>query len=840
MTAPGAPRPLIFICYAGPDRDNAAALRVALDQRGERSWCDVIDLVPGDRWDEVIGETLAGAGFVVVLVSRIGSEHDGWFWLEEIADAIADARSDRKRIIPVKLDRFKRRLPYGLNRLVAIDAPDRDWPRVAEAITAAIERRPIAYRLRRRGWRGWLAGLLRLLGVHPIAARTEPIAIAPPHATAPAPLPGAEPPTLTLLRAQLRAVHGALVPFFQRDDDPTTLDDLYVELALDRARHAPDAPRELTLEALMRGGPGHRRHGRWAILGEPGAGKTTLARHLVWQQAATGAEPLALYIGLADWAEFQGDPFDYLEAELRDHHGPRAADLADILRAIAAEDPGRGLDRLWLIFDGFDEISPERVIRARERIATFAAAHPHLAIAVTSRPIGYDPIAGFAPARVQPLDPARRRALLNRWLGPAAGDAAFTRIEAQTALADRDGPLAGNPLLLSLLARLAADRPDRALPATRGELFGDAIELLLTRGHSPARRGLGDRAASARRLLAALALDLTGLGGEAWTRTTLADRLAACLDDRLRAILAADWRNADGFLDQTGPHAGILAAHDGANGRWRFLHRALRERLAAEALIDDGPERIAARIRDIADDPAQLGRWGETLGMACALLDDPTAPLRALQAADVKLTLRVLPELTGLPPAVALDVLWGIDPNAGDGWDGDTLLALARRWPADEAVARLTERVTAALDLDRLAFIHYALAGLGHRPNRAAFFARAGRPIERVPPLAMVTVPAGTFRMGSPDDEDGRWDDEGPQHRVILTAPYRMGATPVTRAEYAAFDPAHRCPGGGEHPVTEVSWWRAALYAAWADAALPTEAQWEHACRAGTTTRYWS
>jgi formylglycine-generating enzyme required for sulfatase activity len=798
-----------------------------------------------------IERALAGAGLVVVLISRAGSEHDGWYAREEIARAIDDTRLDGKRIIPVKLDPdLDERMPYGLRRLVAIDAHDRDWVRVADGIAAAIERRPVAYRPPARGWRAWLGRLLRFLGVGPATepppppprGALPPSATTPIAPTSPTAPPAAAPPPLALLRDQLRALHGTLVPFFQRADDPTTLDDIYVELALDRTlRELPDAaaPRELTLEALMRGT--HRRHGRWAILGEPGAGKSTLARHLVWQQAAPDTEPLTLYIGLADWAEFAGDPFDFLEAELHQHHGLRAAGLADVLRALAAEDPGDGPDRLWLIFDGFDEIAPAYVRTTRDRIITFAAAHPHLTLAVTSRPIGYENIAGFTPARVQKLDPARRRALLIRWLGATDGDAAFNRIEAQTALVDREGPLAGNPLLLSLLARLAADRPDRALPATRAALLGDAIELLLTRGHSRARRGLGDRAAGARRLLAALALDLTAIGGEAWTRRDArrpprrllrrppAQEAETRLAQRRRLPRPTPATTPASSARTTAP----TAAGDSCTARCASASPPRRWR-------EEGAKRIAARIRAIADDPAQLGRWGETLGMACALLDDPTAPLRALQAADAALTLRVLPELTGLPPVVVLDVLWGIDPNQEEGWNGDTLLALARRWPVDEAVARLTERVTPALDLDRLAFIHYALTGLDRRPERAAFFARAGRPVERVPPLAMVTVPAGTFRMGSPEGEDGRFDGEGPQHRVILTAPYLMGATPVTRAEYAAFDPAHDCPGDAEHPVTEVSWWRAALYAAWADAMLPTEAQWEYACRAGTTTRFWS
>ncbi len=116
----------------------------------------------------------------------------------------------------------------------------------------------------------------------------------------------------------------------------------------------------------------------------------------------------------------------------------------------------------------------------------------------------------------------------------------------------------------------------------------------------------------------------------------------------------------------------------------------------------------------------------------------------------------------------------------------------------------------------------------------------------------MVVIPAGQFTMGSPNQETGRFNNEGPQHTVKV-AQFALGRTEVTFDEYDAFAKAtnRQLPsaegwGRGRRPVINVSWDDAQAYAAWLSDKtkkayrLPTEAEWEYAARAGTQTRrYW-
>ena len=112
-------------------------------------------------------------------------------------------------------------------------------------------------------------------------------------------------------------------------------------------------------------------------------------------------------------------------------------------------------------------------------------------------------------------------------------------------------------------------------------------------------------------------------------------------------------------------------------------------------------------------------------------------------------------------------------------------------------------------------------------------------------------IPPGEFTMGSPEGERGRWEAEGPQHEVVIGQGFWLGETPVTQAFHRAV--TDRDPSefkGGERPVETVSWEDAHVFCRGLTellpvgqqgrVRLPSEAEWEYACRAETSSGLYS
>jgi formylglycine-generating enzyme required for sulfatase activity len=175
-----------------------------------------------------------------------------------------------------------------------------------------------------------------------------------------------------------------------------------------------------------------------------------------------------------------------------------------------------------------------------------------------------------------------------------------------------------------------------------------------------------------------------------------------------------------------------------------------------------------------------------------------------------------------------------------------------------------------------------ALCGPGDLSARGGEAAAAAPvPVVNSIGLKLVTIPAGEFEMGSPAGEPGHVANESPVHRVRITRAFEMGVHEVTNGQFEAFvgatgyrteaerdveggfgidfetatviqdpDTDWKNPGfpgfrpGPDHPVLMVSWADAEAFCRWLSAEegrtyrLPTEAEWEYACRAGTATPF--
>jgi formylglycine-generating enzyme required for sulfatase activity len=254
-------------------------------------------------------------------------------------------------------------------------------------------------------------------------------------------------------------------------------------------------------------------------------------------------------------------------------------------------------------------------------------------------------------------------------------------------------------------------------------------------------------------------------------------------------------------------------------------------------------------------------------------LYSPRAAFKEIQQADAKRFADAVAEtgahLSATDPIVALASRyeWELDINLASAEAGVRREDLIRKLDrADPAFSRELTRVLGQLKSEGGTVQRQIFAD--HFADLVRELQPSGKVLKPAPPVALtintcgmklVRIEAGKFVMGSPNKEPGRRAEESP-HEVEITRPFLIGIYPVTQAEYrkvmGKLLPTVHFVGGGEYadkvrgldtdnfPVEGISWKNAQEFCEKLSAKenrkyrLPTEAEWEYACRAGAKTAY--
>ncbi len=846
-------KPQVFVCYRRTDAiGEALRLKKELEAGGDglKVFVDTESIDGGEEWPARLRKELEESTVLLVLIGpnwlfshdkygrrRIDAEHD---WVRsEIERGLTKTHQDsRFLLLPVLLEDSEQPAREGLPDSIA-----------ALANIQAL-----------RPEDGSFANIITRIRAHLRSVTPEP-----------EPIPAADDPTdhgaLDRYLGELRRAHRdlPLVGFPQTIRVPIKLEELYVpleaapELRRDRDSR-PAAGKDLDayeqdgtfgripLIDAFRCARKHADRQGVVILGDPGSGKTTHMRRLA--------------LGLASGDEFGptplGLPRDVLpvflplrrlqrsDLDTRGEHLLARAFDGD-LDAATARHLMRERGRLLYLFDGLDEVPVDLRVATARWIESLRQRDDTSWFAITSRYAGYTEDvsldAHFLEFHLRPLTDPQIDDFVNNWYriventfepetaaeqAPRRAEHLLSRLRAGSLASTRVAEMSANPLLLTIICLIHRDR-GQVLPEARRALYEDCLRCLLGLWREAKTLGNQFRYDDAERLLQPMALHLHQ---RQETRLSASD-LAPVLERELaRLRLSATPQQ---FLEAVRDESGLLVGW--ANDLYGFLHLGFQEHLAAKEIVAVSQDAaLAGKKLELLEALASHfgeGWWEEVTLLLLAQCSEEMfrrffelVLRRADFAEHEKLLQQCLREARAKDTAPFEALLKRKRPQP----------SAAQREAAERAI-RLIEGRTSRIEA----------GSVGSRvevgtPNVTTASNRLVHPLCGV---ELARISAGTFQMGST-----RNDRERPIHAVTFAQPFWIATTPVTNEQYRRFCEAtghsppesfkDRALNGAEQPVVTITWKDAKAFCEWAGLELPSEAMWEYACRAGTSTEYWS
>ncbi|HYV44901.1 MAG TPA: SUMF1/EgtB/PvdO family nonheme iron enzyme [Myxococcaceae bacterium] len=654
---------------------------------------------------------------------------------------------------------------------------------------------------------------------------------------------------------------------------PIDLEELYIPLratsdlrghgtaAFADARHAKEelqkegrAPEVSLLDAFRLAAKVKR--GGLVILGEPGSGKTTHLKQLLICSLKEGSEKLGLRAGMVPvLLPLRGldDPERETVGHFIERHLNEQLGLSSHFGKKLLE---RG--NLLLLFDGLDEVAnPERrekVARWVERVLT---AHSNCWPVVTCRFAGYGEQgtgrsevrlnSKFLELHIQPLREGQTEDFVRKWYGlvecgldpdsesasrlaeKRAGELIAT-LRSHDLRTARVAEMTGNPLLLANLCLVHRDHG--RLPKDRRRLYDECVDVLLERWRERQGPLASVEVDQAKRALQPIAEWLHQEKGR--TRASGAE-LEPVLEPVLKLVR---WKagGAKEFLGTVRDESGLLTGW--GSDQFGFMHLGFQEYLAASEMrrrAAEAGEKQGAVLESLARSYGES--WWQEVLLLFVAMSNPSmfGPL--------------MREVVKQPSFAGHRDLLGLLLEEAAERDAEPFVELLRQkeennlslWGRQRAALEALERIGGREELEK------ELAGTLQSQFQDWLVRAGGAPaiVTEKGGVELMLIPGGEFLMGSLPGESDSLIVEKPQRRVTVS-PFLLSRYPVTNEQYGRYlkeNPHIKAPrhwgdrrfNQARQPVVGVTWDEAMAYAAWDAAKLPTEAEWEYACRAGTT-----